>query len=193
VCWSDAVWRLIRTALALVAGVSLTSCVHLPPPASPAEIQALSAALTSLQPDVRAAEATDVAALAYDYPCQLAAEYRLVRPPLLHNLLINLGLKKRGLCYQWTEDLLAKLQSLPLDSLELHWGVSHWGTIREHNTVVVTARHQPFLAGIVLDPWRRSGVLVWRRVSADSYPWQEGELLAPPPPARVATALATPR
>ena len=176
-----------------MAGVSLTSCVHLPPPASPAEIRALSAALAALQPDVRAAEATDVAVLAYDYPCQLAAEYRLVRPPLLHNLLINLGLKKRGLCYQWTEDLLGKLQALPLDSLELHWGVSRWGTISEHNTVVVTARHQPFDTGIVLDPWRRSGALVWMPVSADSYPWQEGELFAPPPPTRVATSLATPR
>lgn len=161
----------------------VTGCLHLPEPATPAQINALQSALVSLHPRVQTIEAAQVATLACDYPRQLAAEYRLVRPPLFHNLLINLGFKRRGLCYQWAEDLTAKLELLHLESLELHWGVAHAGTFREHNTVVITAWNQPFATGIVLDPWRESGKLVWASVTNDTYIWVEGELhLTPPAP-----------
>jgi hypothetical protein len=170
----------------------LTGCVHVPPAAGDSQITALRRALTSLHPDVQDTEAGRLATVAYGYPRQLARDYRLVRPPLFHNLLINLRLKKRGLCYQWAEDMVAQLQTLRLESVELHWGSAAAGKLREHNTVVVTGPGQPFADGIVLDPWRRSGELVWVFVAADSYVWQEGELFAQPPPPRVATQTATP-
>jgi len=185
--------RIPATVLALVAVTGLTGCVHLPPPASAAQINNLRLALTSLHPDIRDAEAGQVATVAYDYPRQLAAEYRLVRPPLLHNLLINLRFKKRGLCYQWAEDMVTKLQTLKLETVELHWGMAGAGKRSEHNTVVVTGPGQPFAEGLVLDPWRRSGELVWRPVAADSYAWQEGELFAPPPPPGGPAQTAMPR
>jgi hypothetical protein len=173
-------WQFIRQRiwLALLLGLAfpLVGCVHVPPPASPAQVQSLQTTLRQLHPEVSAAEAALVAAVAYDYPRHLAQQYRLVRPPLGHNLLINVGLKRRGLCYHWAEDLAVKLRTLELTSLELHWGVARPGSWREHNTVVVTARAQPFAAGVVLDPWRRSGELVWGGVTADRYPWREGWL-----------------
>jgi hypothetical protein len=179
--------------LVLVAVTSLTGCVHLPPPASAGRINNLHLALTSLHPGISDAEAERVATVAYDYPRQLAGEYRLVRPPLLHNLLINLRLKKRGLCYHWAEDMVTQLQTLKLESIELHWGTAGAGKLREHNTVVVTGPGQPFPEGLVLDPWRRSGELVWLPVAADSYAWQEGELFAPPPSHETTAQTATPR
>lgn len=159
--------------------IGLTGCVHVPPPATAAQIKSLQTALVGLSPGVAEEDAAIVAALAYDYPRELAQQYRLVRPPLWHNLLINLRLKKRGLCYHWAEDLAVKLQSTGTGSLELHWGVARAGSFREHNTVVVTAPDQPFAAGLVLDPWRQSGALVWSAVTNDVYPWREG-LLTPP-------------
>lgn len=179
----------MQTSCLLGISLGLVGCVHLPPTATPAEIAGLQVALTALHPQVQNNEAAQVATLAYDYPRQLASDYRLVRPPLFHNLLINLRLKKRGLCYQWAEDLAAKLQTLSLESLELHWGVAHEGSFREHNTVVITAWDQPFTNGIVLDPWRCSGTLVWTAVTNDTYTWAEGILATTPTPTPAAAAM----
>jgi len=180
--WKEA-YRYLRAPLAAALIIGVTGCLHVPEPATPAQIQALQSALASLRPGIRVDEANAVALVAFEYPRQLASEYRLVRPPLFHNLLINVGLKRRGLCYQWAEDLAAKLQTLPLESLEIHWGLARGGTVREHNTVVITAWNQPFASGIVLDPWRHSGALTWAAVTNDVYPWVEGELYLPPPAA----------
>lgn len=164
--------------LLIVAG--LTGCAHFPGVIKASEVRKLHVALASLSPTVRDVEAGRVAECAYDYSRVLARKYRVVRPAILHNCLVNVGFKQRGLCYQWAEDLLAQLQTMNLDSLELHWGIARVDTAREHNSVVVTARGQRFEQGIILDPWRRSGRLVWSPVSADKYPWVEGALTNSP-------------
>jgi hypothetical protein len=85
-----------------------------------------------------------------------------------------MGLRDRGLCYHWTEDLMFQLKALQLERYQLRWGVAHRGSnLREHNTVVITANGQPFENGLVLDPWRHSGNLYWVIVKNDSYPWKE--------------------
>lgn len=172
--------RCLGVFLALFTITVLTGCVSAPRVASDADLRSLQSALTSLAPTVRADEAEDVARRAYDYPVVLAAIYRAVRPAWLHNFLVNAGFRERGLCYEWAEDLLAELQARDLQSLELHWGIAWADTAREHNSLVVTAAGQPFGEGIVLDAWRRSGRLVWAAVSADKYPWVEGELTNSP-------------
>ncbi len=138
------------------------------------KIAALSNDLAALNGHTDSAEAEQLAETAISYSYYLAGEYRLVRPPILHNLLVRIGLRDRGLCYQWTEDLMKRLYLLELKNFQLHWGVAYRGSeLREHNTVVVTAPGQPFAEGIVLDPWRNSGELYWSRVKKDSYPWKE--------------------
>jgi hypothetical protein len=116
-----------------------------------------------------------VAERAYSCSAQLAREYRVVRPPILHNVLVNLGLRKRGLCFHWADDLSASLESLQLHTLQLHHSVAHLDTRREHSSVVLTASGQPFDEGIVLDAWRHSGRLYWVSVKQDRYPWIEVE------------------
>ena len=169
-------FRIFTGLLALLTAPGLTGCAHVPDVAKASEVRKLHVALVSLSPAVREVEAARVAACAYDYSRILAQRYRAVRPAILQNILVNTGFKQRGLCYQWAEDLLAQLQTFNLDSLQLHWGIARADTAREHNSVVVTARAQPFQLGIVLDPWRGSGRLVWSPVSADKYPWVEGKL-----------------
>lgn len=103
----------------------------------------------------------------------LAKQYELVRPPLWHNFLVNQGVKKRGLCCDWTTDLLKQLRKLDQKSFDFHWGIAHADTPwRIHNTVVATGKGQAFDEGIILDPWRNSGRLFWARVKADRYPWK---------------------
>ena len=137
------------------------------------KVKQLEYVLLALSAAVDKTEAMMVAETAVRESAVLAEEYQLVRPAVAHNLLVALGVKDRGLCYHWTEDLMKRLQALDLKSLQLYWGVAHRGSeLREHNCVVVTARGQGFFKGIVLDPWRTSGNLFWARVTKDSYPWK---------------------
>ncbi len=138
------------------------------------KVESLQIDLAALTHQSELPEARRVAETAVMYSIQLADHYRLVRPPILHNVLIRIGLKDRGLCYHWTEDLIKRLESLELKNYQLHWGVAHRGSeLREHNSVVITANGQAFDRGIVLDPWRNSGDLYWSSVETDRYPWQE--------------------
>ena len=164
--------------LALTLG---TGCAHLPRVAKTSETHSLCAALTSLDPSVNAREAEKVAECAYNYSRVLADRYRVVRPPLFHNFLVNSGFKQRGLCYEWAEDLLAQFRTLHFESLQLRWGIARANTSREHNCIVITAVGHPFKSGIVLDAWRHSGRLSWSPVAIDKYPWVEGQLDPSPP------------
>jgi hypothetical protein len=103
---------------------------------------------------------------------KLSRKYNAFRPALLHNTLINIGIKKRGLCCHWTQDLLELLDALKLKKFNLLWGVSGLGTFREHSSVVAVRKGDSFASGIVLDPWRYAGELYWSKVQADKYEWR---------------------
>ncbi len=138
------------------------------------KVNALEHDLMALNHHSDRGEARQVAETALQASAFLGEQYRLVRPPLLHNLLVQMGLRERGLCYHWTEDLMSYLRTLQLKSYQLRWGVAYRGSdLREHNTVVITANGQPFEEGLILDPWRYSGRLYWVIVKNDSYPWRE--------------------
>jgi hypothetical protein len=132
--------------------------------------------LAALSPDVRPEEAQRVARCAYTTGRELAREWRVVWPPGLQNFLVNTGRRKGGLCFQWAEGLLLRLDALKLETLELHWAESFERTASEHNVIVVTARGQPFAQGILLDNWRYGGHLIWGPVTADPhYEWKENK------------------
>lgn len=102
----------------------------------------------------------------------LAQTYRVEPPARLHNFLVRLGLKERGLCCHWTQDLLRALKAVDQQQFGFYWAVSSLGTRREHSSIVIVAAGDEFTAGIVLDPWRDSGDLYWAPVLSDSYKWQ---------------------
>jgi hypothetical protein len=117
-------------------------------------------------------EAALLADTAVRHGMVLARQYRMVRPIEIHNTLVHLGLRPRGLCYQTAEDMYVRLRQLDLKTLQLHWGVAHKGDLwLEHSSVIVTARGRPFVSGLVLDAWRHSGRLRWAPVAEDRYPW----------------------
>ena len=137
-------------------------------------VKALEDNLTALNHHYDNGEARQIAVTALRASVFLSEEYRLVRPPILHNLLVQIGLRDRGLCYHWTEDLMYLLGTIELKNYQLRWGVAYRGSDwREHNTVVITADGQSFENGLVLDPWRYSGELYWVVVKDDRYPWKE--------------------
>jgi hypothetical protein len=143
-----------------------------------ASAEALARHIAALSPNARPEEARRLAECAYLNASRLKREYGVIWPPLLNNVLINTGIKKRGFCFHWAEDLLVAFDALKLTTLELHWGEAQAGTWQESNCIVVTAKGQPFNRGIILDCWRHSGHLYWREVAADKVPWVENRTYA---------------
>ena len=129
--------------------------------------EALANHLAALSPRVNREEAELLARCAYATVSQLRRQYRMFGTPIFNNFLIRWGIRKRGYCYQWSEDLLIALDRLKLASLELHWGEYDPGTWRENNCIVVTARGQPFKRGIMLECWRHLGHLYFGPVVSD--------------------------
>src|SRR5438128_7924765 len=114
----------------------------------------LSKALAALAPDVDPAEAQLLSLTAHTTARKLAREYRVVLNPEFTVFLVNVGLRKRGWCGHWAQDLGAHLKELKLKTLVLHWGEAYPNSSSENNSLVVTARNQPFDEGIILEAWR---------------------------------------
>ena len=132
-----------------------------------ANAEKLADELSSLSPRVNRDEAKLLADCAFVTVAKLRREYRMFGTPIFNNFLIYHGLRKRGYCYQWSEDLLIALDALRLKSLELHWGEYDPDTWRENNCIVVTSKGQPFNRGIMLECWRHLGHLYFGPVASD--------------------------
>lgn len=150
------------------------SCVNIGTPEHRRErAQRMSADLQRLSPSVSRAEADRLATTAIEASAQMSADFKPIPLPWMNNMLVNMGLRKRGLCYEWRDDLFPHLFRLNLRTMELHLTSAKRATRREHNGIIVTAKGQPFKDGIVLDPWRSGGRLWWGRVAQDRrYPWE---------------------
>lgn len=136
-------------------------------------IQSLYALLVKLDRKIDPREAMDLAGSSVTYTQSLAQEYKVVSPPIFHNLLVNAGIKKRGLCFEWCDDLCRYLHNRNYKSFDLHPAGSSIGDYwHEHNALVITAKGQPFSEGIILDGWRNSGELFFAPVHEDrNYDW----------------------
>ena len=138
-------------------------------------IRDLNQAILGLGDDIDAGEAQRAASISIKYSHELARQYEITTSPVTHNLLVNLGLKSRGLCVDWTTDLLTRLKQERFYSLDLHWAIANYETTfsLEHSTVVISARGNSIRQGLVLDPWRNSGALFWAPTLEDSgYTWK---------------------
>ncbi len=143
-----------------------------------AAAEGLASQLAALSPRVNGEEAALLAECAYASVSQLRRQYRMFGTPIFNNFLVHWGIRKRGYCFQWAEDLLVALDALKLASLELHWGEAHPGDWRENNCIVVTAKGQPFNRGIILDSWRQLGHLRYGPVLSDADPYVENSAYA---------------
>src|SRR5262245_63687976 len=138
-----------------------------------AKAEELAKQVAALSRRVDPNEAKLLAECAYATVARLRPEYNMFGTPIFNNFLVYHGWRKRGYCYQWTEDLLLALDRLNLKTLELHWGDAYRETWRENNCVVVTAKGQPFDHGMILECWRHFGHVRWNLVPSDQDPYFE--------------------
>ena len=135
-------------------------------------VDKLTSDIRTLDRTVDPHEAREMADIALNHSLDLADSYHVVRPAFLHNVFVNTGLRDRGLCYHWADDLQSRLLRLSMTTLELHRVVAHLNTTHEHNALVVTAKGCNYQTGLVLDAWREGGRLVWKPVTQDKkFPW----------------------
>ena len=162
------------------------------PPNESAKAEELANQLAGLSRRVDPNEAKLLAEFAYATVARLRREYRPFGTPIFNNFLVYHGWKKRGYCYQWTEDLLLALDTLKLKTLELHWADTYRETWQENNCLVVTAKGQPFERGMILECWRHFGHLRWNLVPSDQDPYYENAKWAEKVRARAAANASRP-
>jgi len=169
--------RLARL-LSVLAFVALAACGvpadRAPGPADPQDVVELTRAIQALGPEVDAEEAARAARIAYEHSYTLALQYQITDPPLVHNTKVNMGIKPRGLCWHWAEDIETRLAQEDFQTLDLHRAIAnHDKPLRiEHSTTIVTRAGDGMFDGIVVDPWRLGGVLTWVHTDEDpDYDW----------------------
>ncbi|WP_371224435.1 hypothetical protein [Roseovarius sp. 2305UL8-3] len=151
-------------------------------PAAPLTVQSteaasdvadLTASILALSPGIDPEEAARAARISYEHTARLRREYQITDGPLLHNIKVNNGTKPRGLCWHWAEDMEKRLKIENFQTLDLHRAIANYDNWRlEHSTTIVSAKGASMYDGIVLDPWRKGGVLTWKAVRADTrYKW----------------------
>lgn len=153
--------------------IMLAACAP-PPPAEQSDVEALAVAIRALGPDVDPEEAARAARISYAYTYQLSREYQITDPPLVHNTKVNMGLKPRGLCWHWAEDMEKRLRAEGFRTLDLHRAIANADKeyLIDHSTTLISAKGDDMFAGIVLDPWRKGGRLFWSRTLEDTrYTW----------------------
>jgi hypothetical protein len=163
--------------LSLIAVMGLAGCAT-PPEGSasggPENVVELTRAIASLGPGVDPEEAARAASIAYSYTRQLAAEYEITDPPLVHNMKVNAGIKPRGLCWHWAEDMQNRLNAEGFKTLDVHRAIANADNpfLIDHSTALISAAGDTMFEAIVLDPWRYGGVLFWSPTLEDErYTW----------------------
>jgi hypothetical protein len=119
-------------------------------------------------------EAIRLASGLIDETERLKTKYKSFFIPIFHNMMIDVGVKKRGACKHWAEDLLSYLRKVDRKYFTVTWGEAHAKKFTEHNVAVVFPEYGRFDDGILFDPWRTSGKPFWVAVTADPhYHWTE--------------------
>lgn len=169
----------LRVFCCLLVSLFLEACTHASIQQDSAsensahDIDKLTLAITDLSSEVSLDDANKTSRILINTTHELAKQYNITGSALYHNMLVNTGFRKRGLCCHWAEDLHAKLRRIQSESLQYDWLVARLGSkLREHNTVVIYPVGSSWENGLVFDPWRKSGVPFWSKVSSDKYPWQ---------------------
>lgn len=165
--------KLFKNISVVFVAIFFIGCTHQPRP--PMQSHLLEKQLLSMNTKVSKEEAKKLSKEMTAFSLKLKKQYDLVSPPLFQNFLVNIGVKKRGLCWQFAYDMLEHVKTLQLESFDYYIGGAnindYW---QEHNTLVVTCKGCNFDDGVLLDPWRNSGILYFSKLKDDkNYSWKQ--------------------
>ena len=157
-------FRIFRAVWLFLGWAVLAACGPTPDQeviSGPEQIAELRQQIMALGPDIDPEEADRAARISFSQTRELARAYRITDPPLVHNAKVNMGLKPRGLCWHWAEDMEKRLDAEGFETLDIHRAIANADNAFriEHSTAIISARGDGYLQGVVIDPWRKGGVL----------------------------------
>lgn len=157
----------------LLLSFLLLGCVVIEPSVSKIKIKQLSLLLHDLDKHIPQEEARQLSQDIFYETQTLTKEFELIYPPVFHNVLVNVGLREKGLCYHWSDALYVHLSQKKYNSFEFHlMGANIGEYFSEHNVLLVVAKGKKVDEGIIIDPWRDSGKLYFSKVREDTiYQW----------------------
>ncbi len=139
------------------------------------EIKNLEQTLLSIDRSIDKSEAREFSYKILEYTLSLEDKYELESPPLYHNFLVNIGLKKRGLCWHFAKDMLVFTLDQKFKKFDYYIvGANIDNYWDEHNAIVVTCNGCSYKQGVILDAWRNGGKLYYSKVKKDyEYEWSQ--------------------
>jgi len=165
---------MLRYSLKLfILSFLLVGCVVNEPSVPQTKMRELSLLFQSMDSTIPQSEAMQLSKDIFHKTRQLTKEFEMTYPPQFHNFLVTVGLRKKGLCYHWSDALYVYLSQKHYASFEFHLiGANVGEYFFEHNALVVVAKGGKIEEGIIIDPWRDSGALYFSKVEDDpEYVW----------------------
>ena len=152
----------------------LAGCVVSTPSVSQPKMTELSLLFQSMDSTIPKSEARQLSKDIFHKTAQLTEAFEMTYPPQLHNFLVTMGVRQKGLCYHWSDALYVYLSQKHYASFEFHlMGANVGEYFFEHNTLVVVAKGGKIEEGIIIDPWRDPGELYFSKVEDDpEYTWE---------------------
>ena len=125
----------------LLLSFLLVGCVVSPPLPSETRTVQLSKLLQLLDKSIPQDEAMHLSQDIFHETQKLTKEFKLTSPPLLHNTLVNIGLREKGLCYHWSDALYTHFSQKKYPHFEFHLvGANISEYFSEHNALVIVAK-----------------------------------------------------
>ena len=166
-------FKYLPKLLLLLLFLFFTACTVTPSNISQSRVEALSTLLKSLDSSISSKEAKSLSYEIFQEVSKLKRKFNPTSQPHFNNFLINVGMKEKGLCYEWSDALYVSFSKKQYSHFEFHLLVADQGTyFSEHNVMVVVEKGGEVLEGIVIDPWRNPEKLYFSKVNEDEkYEW----------------------
>ncbi len=164
----------VKIIIAVLATCMALAGCAMAPNTGPDDVDQLAQAIQQLDPKVDPAEARRAAEISYAYSSQLKQEWNVTDSAIVHNAKVINGFREKGLCNDWAQAMTTRLKQENFRTLDLHWATSPPTAFRIiHHSALISAKGDSMYEGIILDPWRNSGVLYWDQVREDTkYNWR---------------------
>lgn len=166
---------MLKKLLFIILSLYTTACTStvVNPQVEQLRTKQLYTMIIKYNPEVSKSEARLLSQTSINYSRTLAKRYNVTTTPRMHNAMVNAGFRDRGLCFQWADDLEGKLDQYGFKTMTILPVAANINKLSEHNAIVVLPRNSNDLSqGVLLDPWRHSGELLFMPIQDDKkYNW----------------------
>lgn len=135
----------------------------------------LSQKLISLDKSINKKRASEISYKILKASKDIKDEFQPISYPWINNTLVNLGIKQKGLCWEWRDEFYNHLEG-KIEPFDMQKVVANKGMLNEHNAIVLISKSSNIQNSILIDLWRFSGTPhIVTAKDDDSYIWSVSE------------------